>query len=367
MLWRSAPDVLVAAPGRIEIVGNHVDYNGGEVIAAAVDRWVAVAAQRRNDRRLHIAAPDVAREVVTIPIEDARRYDGSSQSDRLWSTFPQAAIAATHAVGIPCDGIALYYRSTIPVGSGLSSSSALLVALVVAVATLAGRELSIEEIARIAQDAEHRTGAPVGLLDQTSSTVGGVLRFSNDPARVTLLDARLDDAAFVVIDSGVRHSLPGSRYPVRVAECREALRLLQDAGYCISSLADIPYGELDATTALLPAPLNPRLQHVVEEVRRATLAEVAIEAGDLATLGALMNASGQSSADLYDISHPTVESIAAVARETPGVYGARMMGGGDGGSVVALLDQSAVDRLASALPDHPVTLCRIARGLTIVD
>jgi galactokinase len=366
-LWKSAPDLLVAAPGRIEIVGNHLDYNGGEVIAAAIDRWVAVAAQRRADGLLHIAAPDVAREVMTIPMDEARGFDGSGETRQAWSVFPQAAVASTVAAGIPCNGLAVYYRSTIPVGAGLSSSSALLVALVTAMTRLADADLPMSAIARIAQDAEHRTGAPVGLLDQTASTIGGVLRFSNDPQRVQGLEAQFDDAVFVVIDSGVRHALPGSRYPVRVAECREALRLLQGSGFDITCLADVPYADLETAAALLPAPLDLRLRHIVGEVRRTARAEEALASQDLATLGELMNESGESSATLYDISHPAVESVVAVAREIPGVYGARMMGGGDGGAAIALLDRDAIDRLASALPHHPVTRCRIARGLTLVD
>lgn len=366
--WGKPPEVLVAAPGRIEIVGNHVDYNGGEVVAAAIDRWVAVAARRRADREVRIAAPDAAREAVSIPIDEAYTFDRQNvEGQPHWSDYARATIAALHDHGISPGGVDLYYRGTVPQGFGLSSSSALLVALTAALVRVAGTEKGRLELARIAQAAEHRAGAPVGLLDQTASVVGGVLRFSNDPARVMMLHARLGDAGFAVVDSGVRHALPGSRYPVRVRECQEAVQRLQDTGFAITTLAELRADDLARAMAVLPPPLDARVRHVVEEVRRTALAEEAIEAGDQATLGRLMNESGQSSATHYDISHPAVEAIVDVARATPGVYGARMMGGGDGGAAIVFLEHDALPALEQRLPENAITLCRISRGLSFVN
>jgi galactokinase len=133
-------------------------------------------------------------------------------------------------------------------------------------------------------------------------------------------------------------------------------------------LADLSAGDLERAIerGVLPAPLDARARHVVEEVERTRQAEAAIESGDRERLGALMDASGESSARLYDISHPAVEHIVALARSTPGVFGARMMGGGDGGSALALVERGAVERLRARLPDGSVTLCRIARGLNVI-
>ena len=193
-----------------------------------------------------------------------------------------------------------------------------------------------------------------------------MLRFAFDPDRVRRLDARLGDAVFAVCDSGVRHGIPSSRYPTRVQECATALATLQAAGFAIATLAELPSADLERAAALLPAPLDARVRHVVEEVTRARQAEVALETGELARLGELMNASGHSSATLFDISHPAVEAIAAAVRSVPGVYGARMMGGGDGGSALALLAREAIEPLCELLGTHAVTVFRIARGLTVV-
>lgn len=360
-------DVLVVAPGRIEIVGNHIDYNGGEVIAAAVDRWMAVAARRRSDDQLRLTYADAGSRADLFSIAECLAFDmRATDAHDGWPDFARSAIAALHAAGVTSGGVDLFQRGTVPPGVGLSSSSALLVALVGALANLSGVSLTRLEIARIAMDAEHRLGVPVGLLDQTASVAGGILRFSNVPNRVRVLDAHLGDALFALIDSGVRHGMPGPRYAVRVTESLDALTQLRAARYEIDSLAQLPREDLEEAVSKLPPNLADRVRHIVEEVARTGAAEAALETGDLRTLGEIMNASGRSSATLYDISHPAVEAIVAIARDVPGVYGARMMGGGEGGSAIALLEREAVPALAERLPDHTVTIYRIARGLTVM-
>lgn len=360
-------DLLVVVPGRVEIVGNHLDYNGGDVLAAAVDRWVAVAARRRNDGKLRVFSGDTGPHGETFAVGDCLNFDVRESGNAAALTDAACAtVAALHAAGITSGGAELYYRGTVPPGIGLSSSSALLVALSSALGELAGGMPSRLDVARIAMDAEHRTGTPVGLMDHTASVVGGILRFSNDPARIRVLDAHLGDALFVLIDSGVRHGMPGSRYSVRVAECREAVGQLRAAGYPIDSLAELSRHDLEPAAAQLPSHLADRVRHVVEEVARTSEAEAALEAGDLPRLGEIMNASGHSSATLYDISHPAVELVAAAARAVPGVHGVRMMGGGDGGSAIALVEREAVPALAEHLPSHTIIACRIARGMSVM-
>lgn len=367
-LWDVQPDVMIVTPGRIDIVGNHVDYNGGDVIAAAIDRWVALAVRRRADGILRASVSDVGAGIAELPIEPATTFDlRISGQDRSWSDYAQAAVAATHAIGVTCPGVDIYYRGTIPLGAGMGSSAALLVSAVAGVAHVSGSQLSKLEIARCALDAGQRMNLAVGPLDQVTCAVGGFLRFSNDADRVQPLSASLGDAIFVVCDSGVRHSGGTLRYMERVEECRRALKLLHTGGWQIESLSQIAPADLDHAAALLPAPLERRVRHVVEEVERVKIAEIAIEAGECETLGVLMNTSGQSSAALFDISHPAVERIVDIARRTDGVYGARMMGAGDGGFALALLERDALPILQRQLSGAPVSLCRVARGLSVID
>jgi len=367
-MWGTTPDVTVLAPGRIEIVGNHVDYNGGNVISAAIDRWVAVAAQLRTDGALTVSAPDVGRGVATESIDAIRTSsDGPEAATPGWYALPRAAVAAALEAGMNITGAALYYRGTIPLGLGLASSSALFVALVGALDRITDSNVGRFRIAQIAQAGEHRLGIPVGLLDQVTSIVGGLLRFSNQRDQIRRLTPPQGDTVFVVIDSGVQHTLRTSRYALRVAECRQALTMLQEAGNQINALAELPLSDLEAAEALLPPPLDQRLRHVVQEVERVHQAEAAIAASDLIELGRIMNESGDSSATLYDISHPKVEALIVAARKVPGVYGARMMGGGDGGAALVLAERAALPALEQAITTSPLTVCRIARGATVVN
>lgn len=143
--------------------------------------------------------------------------------------------------------------------------------------------------------------------------------------------------------------------------------MLQEAGNQINALAELPLSDLEAAEALLPPPLDQRLRHVVQEVERVHQAEAAIAASDLIELGRIMNESGDSSATLYDISHPKVEALIVAARKVPGVYGARMMGGGDGGAALVLAERAALPALEQAITTSPLTVCRIARGATVVN
>lgn len=367
-LWDVPPDLLVASPSRIDIVGSHVDYNGGDVIAAAIDRWVALAARRRDDGIVRASVSDLGAGIAEVPIAKARTFDlRVSGAERTWYDYAQAAIAATYAAGIVCDGIDLYYRGTIPLGAGMASSGALLVSATAAVAHIAGFPLDRLEVARLALDAGQRMRLPIGPLDPTICATGGFLRFACDAERVKPLPGNLGNSIFVICDSGVRHALSGLRYDARVAECHQALTLLQKAGMTVNTLAEIPPADIDRAASHLPPPLDQRVRHVVEEVARVHDAVEAMEAGDCERLGALMNASGLSSATLFDVSHPLVERIVSILRDTAGVYGARMMGAGDGGMAVALIERDAMATVQQQLTGAPVSLCRVARGVTTID
>ena len=364
-VWGAPPNVVASAPGRIEIIGNHLDYNGGDVLAAAIDRWVAVAVRNRPDELVTLTAADLPHPQFVAPLAAVRAFDRRAHGEHSWSDYGQAVVSAMAEAGLRMRGADVFYRGTVPLGVGLASSSALLVAMTAAFATLAGADLDLETLTRLAETAEHRAGAPVGRLDQTAAAVGGVLRFAVDPQRVRRLDAKLGDAVFAVCDSGVRHGIPSSRYRQRVQECERALATLQSAGWPIAALADLTTEQLPAALELLPSPLAERVRHVVDEAARTRTAETLLEAGEVAALGRLMNESGRSSATLYDISHPAVEALASVARATHGVYGARMMGGGDGGTVLALIARDAVPALTQRIGADAVTVYRIARGVTL--
>jgi galactokinase len=268
--------------------------------------------------------------------------------------YARGAIAATLARGgelrVPAR---IAVAGDVPIGFGLSSSAALCVALCLA---LNRRQPRFRDLVLMAQEAEHRAGTPCGTLDQSTSIAGGVVRYDGATLTTERLDPDLGDNVFAVADSGVARALGASSYPVRVEESRQALELVRQL--VDPSLANLAALGLDGYNRLLaagsgvvPEVLLRRVRHVVTEVARVEQGIAAMRAGDWATFGALMTASGRSSAADYEISHPPVEELVAEALALDGVLGARMMGGGEGGSVLILLPRSRVEALIRQLYD----------------
>jgi galactokinase len=347
-------DRLAIAPGRIELLGNHLDYNGGPVLAAAIDRFIAVAAARDAGPagQVRAVAADVAKGAsVSLDAHDLVAWR-TAHPLPVWSDYLRGLLAAAQEPGhlaalrLPAS---LTIAGDVPIGFGVSSSAALCVALALA---LLEEAIGPQELVLLAQAAEHRAGTPCGTMDQSASVAGGVIAFNGWSLAADRLSPPLDDLVFVVADSGVDRSLGASSYPTRVAESREALERLRRAlGIEIPHLAALSEEQLQAalTRGVLPEPLAKRARHVVEETARVDEGRAAMAAGDWRRFGELMTASGRSSAILYEISHPRVEELVGDALAVDGVLGARMMGGGEGGSALMLLPRGLAPRLEAAL------------------
>lgn len=367
-----------SAPGRLELLGNHIDYNGGSVLAGAIDRTVQIAiGEEARGNRIEVALSFSDSEPFAISPESI----GDWRSDRHQATpadYLTGVIAALKARSIPVrNGLQLAIAGDVPIGFGMSSSAALCVAAVLA---LAVDTLSDRDIVLIAQEAEHRSGSPVGAMDQSASVAGDIILFDGSNVTWEHLTPVLGDMIFAVAHSGVDHALSTSSYPVRVAESREALKLIQQhIDTQISSLAAIPddrWEEIEAAGWLDPT-LRNRVRHVVLEQRRVLQGVNVVSRRDWSSFGELMTASGQSSSGDYEISHPIVEELVATLHSLPGVLGARMMGGGEGGPALALLDGNAVKDVEAALHSrfykrHPVSesggafqICRFGPGAMI--
>ncbi|HYI25015.1 MAG TPA: galactokinase family protein [Thermomicrobiales bacterium] len=347
------PNVVAEAPGRLELLGNHVDYNGGLVLAGAVDRVLAIASDPNGSPRLvQLVAGDVSSEVLSLEIEsrrDWRRQLGESGGP---ASYTSGVIAALLAHGHPVnDGMRLAITGSVPLGFGMSSSAALCVALVL---TLGGGDIGDREIVTLAREAEHRRGSPVGAMDQSASVAGGIILFDGATTSSTPIHPELGDLVFAVADSGVEHELSTSSYPRRVEESAEALRVLRQAAFPeLGSLGQL--SPADWTTSRerdvdgLTSTLRKRVDHVVSEVDRVRDGVSAVERSDWAAFGALMTASGHSSNVNYEISHPLVEELVARMNALDGVLGARMMGGGEGGPALALMHRDAVPDVRAVL------------------
>ena len=330
----AAPRVF-RGPGRVNLIGEHTDYSGGFAMPCAIDKACLVAAAANDTDVLRIAslAMDGA---VERPI-------AGFGAQGHWSDYVAGAAAALQEAGVAVGGADLLIASDVPLGAGVSSSAALEVAVTLALAGLAGARLSLEETARIAWRAETEfVGAPCGPLDQFASVFGA-------PETALVLDCRSltaepapfpEDLALLVVESGIRHAVRDGGYPARRADCEAAAEALG-----VALLRDAQLGDL----ARLSGRLKQRARHVVTENARVLAAAEALRRGEAAAFGALMNASHASLRDDFEATCPETDALSEIAAQTPGVYGARQMGGGFGGCVLALVEAAQVQEAAAAV------------------
>lgn len=341
------PPALVArAPGRVNLIGEHTDYNEGFVLPIAIDRATFVAARARADRimRVYSAQFDAEDQFSLDRIERNR--------DQPWSNYVRGVVKGLLSRHLPLSGADLLIDSQVPLGAGLSSSAALEVAVAHALQLLNALDLPGKELALLAQEAERSfVGMQCGIMDQFMAALGRA-------GHALLLDCRdlscrpipiPPRARIVVCDSGVRHTLVGSEYNERRAACEQAVQLLRARLPRIAALRDVSPAQLEASADLLPPVVYRRARHVVSEIERTLAAAAALERGDLARFGALMDASHASLRDDYEVSTPELDTLAEIARRLPGCYGSRLTGGGFGGSTVSLVEEGAVDRFAAEL------------------
>jgi len=322
------PAVVADAPGRVNLVGEHTDYNDGFVLPTAIPQRTRVALAPRDDDRARVTSAACGDAVETYAV-------GAETRGRGWLDYVQGVTHALAAAGHRVGGFDAAIESTVPIGSGLSSSAALEVAFLRALRAAFGLGLDDVTIARLGQRAEvELVGARVGVMDQMAASLA-------DARTALFVDTRslawervpLPGAAeIVVIDSGVPHAHAAGAYNERRAECERAAALLG-----VPALRDVP-GDALARLAALPPPLDRRARHVVTENARVVEAVAALRAGDVARLGALFDASHASMRDDYAVSVPAVDALVAVARGEPHVHGARLTGGGFGGAIVVLAD-----------------------------
>ncbi len=364
------PRRLIRAPGRLELLGNHVDYNGGKVIAAAIDRTIMVAIESTDAAATQeIVFADVGEKIPSkIHLDELgdwhNRVSDPSPTDYLRGAY--SALAMRGEVNIE-KGARLAVAGDIPIGLGLSSSAALCVALVL---SLSREALLPRDVVLLAQEAEHRAGTPCGTMDQSASIAGGFIMYDGSDVTFEKLEPDLGEHVFAVADSGVSRALAQSSYPIRVAESKEALAIAnRELGWKYSTLAEITRSDLDLLAEKVPGELSEtlyrRVRHVVTECDRVAHGYLALKSANWTQFGNLMTASGQSSANDYEISHPRVEELVTSALEVPDVLGARMMGGGEGGTALILARQSAIPALAQKLTQNYFAKYELATGLHV--
>jgi galactokinase len=337
--YGAAPDGVWAAPGRINVIGEHTDYNEGFVLPTALPQTTRVAARRRTDGRIRLTSVQGDGKVAELAL--AELAPGAVPG---WAAYPAGVFWALAQAGHPVGGADLAFASDVPTGAGLSSSAALECATAIALDELYALGLDAPARALLAQRAENDfVGVPCGALDQTASSccVAGHAFFLDTrtlTGRQVPLDLPAVGLSLLVIDTRVKHDLGDGAYAALRAGCERAAGLLG-----VRALRDVGVAELAAAEEKLPAELRPLLRHVVTEDQRVLDAVRLLDAGEPRALGPVLTAGHASLRDDYRVSCPETD-LAVSAANAAGALGARMMGGGFGGSVLALVD---TDRLAA--------------------
>ena len=341
-IFAKPPQTEASAPGRVNLLGEHTDYNDGFVLPTAIPQRTTVQLSYSSDEKHHFYSQELD-EKVSISENNA--------SPQGFASYIFGCIRVLEQAGYTIPPLNLYVTSAVPMGSGLSSSAALEVATLRGVRKLLNLNIDDIQIAQLGQQAEIQyAGVQCGIMDQMASSLA-------DTNSMLFLDTRTlerrvlpfpADAEILVIDSGVPRTLAGSGYNQRRAECEEAAQLLK-----VKALRDIVDPE---AVEILPVPLRSRARHVVTENNRVLEAVNIVETfhetslhdeTSLHRFGELMNASHASLRDDYEVSVPALDTLVAMLQETPGVFGARLTGAGFGGACVALVEEGMEDAIAS--------------------
>lgn len=341
--------VVASAPGRVNLVGEHTDYNDGFTLPMAIDRRIVVAVAPRDDTRVAAYAESFGeqREV------DLAHANGSRA--RHWNDYV-AAVFRAFATERDVPGMNVYISSGVPIGAGVSSSAALEIGLARAIAAAVGLEWDPMRMARLAQRAENDyIGVNCGIMDQVaaSSARAGTALLLDCRTLQTSYVAVPDDVAVVVMDTGVRRALSSSDYNARRSVCEYVVKRVRTIAPNVQALRDVNRALLDTARVLLDATAYRRARHVIEENARPAALARALGARDYDLAGALLDESHTSLRELYEVSSPHLDIICEEARAHAGCYGARMTGAGFGGCAIALVARGGVqDFIASVQPRY---------------
>ncbi len=346
----SDAEIIVRAPGRVELIGGHTDYNDGYVLPMAIDREAVVLARRRNDLTVRIFSEYFGEEI------EFELSAGLNPDEKQWANYPRGVAALLLRAGKKLIGLDMYLSCNVPFGGGLSSSAAIEVAYAKTFLASVDDNFNPVELALLCREAENSyAGAPCGIMDQFISVLA-----RKDHA--LLLDCRsrefrhihipFEKCSILIADTRVKHNLGESEYPIRQEQCRKAVEQLKTLNPSITSLRDVDTDMLKHHADSLDQLTLARARHVVTENIRVLEMARGLEENNPLLAGKAMNQSHDSLRDDYQVSCDELDFTADALRSYSGVYGARMSGGGFGGCVVALIDKSQAENISDKLKNE---------------
>jgi galactokinase len=368
------PRWIVAAPGRVNIIGEHTDYNDGFVLPMAIERYTVIAADRpaKDTKQIQLRSTHGGQPTTIDFAQPLKPFPKGN-----WANYPAGVIAGFLARGQNPGGFDALIHSNVPLGGGLSSSAALEVATATLLEIITGKKLDPVEKALLCQKAEHDyAGMPCGIMDQFISVMGRenhVLLLdcrSRKPELVPMTDASV---AVLIINTNVKHELTGSEYPARRKQCETAAKILG-----VPSLRDATPEALELAKGRMDEVVFRRARHVIGEIERTVHAAEGVRASNWPTVGQLMYASHRSLRDDYEVSCHELDAVVEIAEAIGilgGVYGCRMTGGGFGGCAVALVKSDAVEAISKKIAadykkktgiEATIFVSRPAAGATVI-
>ncbi|WP_405188052.1 galactokinase [Streptomyces anulatus] len=362
-LYGSEPDGTWAAPGRVNLIGEYTDFNDGFVMPLALPHTARAAVSRRDDGVLRLYSADVPGGVVSLRVDELAPHEGHG-----WAAYPAGVLWALREAGHPVTGADIALTSTVPTGAGLSSSAALEVVTALALNDLFHLGLTGPELAVVGRRAENDfVGVPCGIMDQMASACcveGHALHLDTRDLslRQVPFDLAAQGLALLVVDTRVKHALGDGAYAERRASCEEGARLLG-----IPTLRDLPHENLAAAlTTLADAGADESVvryvRHVVGDNRRVEQVIALLDAGDVRAAGPVLNEGHRSLRDDLRVSCPELDLVVEAANEA-GALGARMTGGGFGGSAVVLVEEAAAGTVAKAVSEAFAAAGHAAPGI----
>jgi galactokinase len=368
------PEFVARAPGRVNLLGEHVDYNDGFVLPAAIDQFTLVAFRRSGSARSTLLALDLSEETSFDQQSILYKQDSNGVALSVWARYPAGVLWAINTAGLETPGMEAVLASDVPRGAGLSSSASVEMAFTVAWEKLGNWILPSIQLAQIGLQAETQfVGVNCGIMDQFASACGVRDRLLYlDCRSLDWRTVRLPENTVIVIaDTSVRRSLADSAYNERHDSCKEAVRILKEYLPEIRALRDVRVEQFHQYAGQLPNTVAKRAQHIVEEIARTERAVELLEKNQIIQFGELMNTCHASLRDLYEVSCPELDAMVALAQSLAGCYGARLTGAGFGGCTVNLVARQAAEGFAHDLEagytkktglQPKIYICRAADG-----
>ena len=364
--------LLICSPGRVNLIGEHTDYNEGFVLPAAIDKAMYLAVGPRPDNAVYLIAHDL-QETYAGSLDDLA-------PTHTWADYLLGVVAQLRLAGRPVGGFNCVFGGTVPLGAGLSSSAAIENGIGFALNELYHLGLDRITLLKLSQRAENEfVGAKVGIMDMFASMMGRaghVIKLDCRSLDYAYAPLRMDGIRIVLCDSRVKHSLVVSEYNTRRAECESGVRFLKTFYPAINSLRDVTMDMLDGHLRDTNPLLYRRCAYVVQENERVLNGVAALEAGDVDAFGQLMYGSHEGLSRMYDVSCPELDMLVDIARHLPGVAGARMMGGGFGGCTINLVREENADAFMTVVTkqykagsgkDTYIHVCKIEDGTHIIN